>query len=259
MEPTNDATTGPETVMAGLAVVLMRPKLPENVGAVARACANMGCGRLVIVDPCSWDADRAFALATSKGRPLIEQASFEPDLHSALAHFSLVFGTTARTGGWRKRIATPEDAAQQIVASLSGGSRIGMVFGPEDKGLTNQEIELCGNLVTIPTAQAAASLNLAQAVLVVLYECFKCASRACPASVAKGDEPVGWEERERLFAVLRETLLKIDFLKVDNAAFWMLSVKRFMNRFEIRRSEYDMIMGICRQVRWAAETGGRRS
>jgi tRNA/rRNA methyltransferase len=258
MEPTKDAMAGPETVMAGLAVVLMRPKLPENVGAVARACANMGCARLVIVDPCSWDPGRASALATSKGRPLIEQATFEPDLTSALAPFSLVFGTTARTGGWRKKIASPEEIAPQIVGSLSAGSRIGLVFGPEDTGLTNQEIELCGNLVTIPTAQSAASLNLAQAVLVILYECFKCASRAFPAPIAKGDEPVGWDERERLFDIIRETLLLIDFLKVDNAEFWMLSVKRFMNRFEIRRSEYDMLMGICRQVRWAAASGGRR-
>ena len=247
--------TGPAAVMAGLAVVLFRPKLSENVGAVARACANMGCGRIVLVDPPAFDPLRAAALATSKGRPLLEQATFAPDLASALAPFSMSFGTTARTGGWRKEILTPESIAPEIVGSLTTGGRVALVFGPEDRGLTNQEIDLCGNLITIPTVAEAASLNLAQAVLVLLYECYKQAGRLSPANGVDPNPPVSWEDRERLYGIIRETLLQIDFLKKENADFWMLSVKRFVNRFELRRSEYDMLMGICRQMRWASGKG----
>jgi tRNA/rRNA methyltransferase len=251
-DPTTLADSGPGTVLDGLAVVLFRPKLSENIGAVARSCANMGCRQIVLVDPGAWDKPRAAAVATSLGAPLLDRAARAEDLSSALAPFTRVFGTTARTGGWRRDIASPETAASDIVNALSEGRRVALVFGPEDRGLTNQEIDSCSNLITIPTAPGAASLNLAQAVLVILYECFKQAVRVIPQPLAPGDMPVDWKARERLYGLMRETLLLIDFLKLDNADFWMHSVKRFLNKFELKRSEYDMLMGICRQVRWAA-------
>jgi tRNA/rRNA methyltransferase len=260
MDEHHPLESGPGAALDGLAVILFRPKLPENIGSVARACANMGCREIILVDPCAWDPARAAALATSQGTPLLENAPFVPDLASALAPFSLVYGTTARTGGWRRTPSTPEAAASDIVRALSEGRRAALVFGPEDRGLTNQEIDACPNLITIPTMAGAASLNLAQAVLVLLYECFRQAGSVCPpAPQADGDLPVPWKERERLFGNIREVLLLIDFLKDENAVFWMLSVKRFLNRFELTRSEYDMLMGICRQIRWAAGAGSRRS
>jgi tRNA/rRNA methyltransferase len=257
--PTPPLESGPAATMAGLAVVLFRPKLSENVGSVARACANMGCPRIILVDPVSWDPARAAPLATSQGTPLLEQAIVAGDLSSALAPFAMVYGTTARTGGWRKEPSTPEQLAPEIVGLLSQGRRVALVFGPEDHGLSNREIDLCGSLITIPTVPGAASLNLAQAVLVLLYECFRHAERLSPLRIRESEnEPVSWQERDRLFSILRETLLLIDFLKRENADFWMLSVKRFLNRFELRRSEYDMLMGICRQIRWAAGRGRNR-
>ena len=267
--------------LSRLAVVLFRPKFSENVGSAARAMANMGARELVVVAPQDFDLGRAQALATAKGQEILEGMRVVEDLSQALAPFETVFGATARTGGWRKGLLSPEAAAVRTVPLLASGARVAVLFGPEDKGLTNGETKVCSRLVCIPTAQAASSLNLAQAVLVILYEFLKAATpgaarkrpaarekalaaRACraeAASDAAGEQPVAGaapgsratthQEREALFANVREMLLSIDFLKDDNPDYWMLPVRAFVDRIELKRSEFNLIMGLCRQVKWA--------
>ncbi len=245
-----------------LAVVLFQPKFPENVGAAARACANMGVARLIVVAPHNFDPDRAGALATAKGREILRTAERPSDLESALAPFSRVYGTTARTGGWRKGITTPRHAAEDIAVALAGEQDVALVFGPEDAGLTNRETRLCGRLVTIPTASEATSLNLAQAVLLTLYECFlaarglreprpgpDAAGRRPPA--APGGREITHAEGEALFSALREALSAIDFLKDDNPDYFLLPMRRFAQRVRPTRAEFNMLMGVCRQILWA--------
>ncbi|MFP4315646.1 MAG: RNA methyltransferase [Desulfovibrionales bacterium] len=245
--------------LKNLSVVLFRTKLPENIGGVARACVNMGCSSLVLVQPRQWDVRRAEPMATYKGAPLLWNARIHDHLSEALKPFSLVFGTTARTGGWRKGIVSAEAAAERIVSYLAGDKPVAVVFGPEDFGLTNEEIELCGPLITIPTSPGASSLNLAQAVLVVLYECLKRTLSGVPEPVYADSELISWEERERLYAWLKRSLLDIDYLKKDNPDYWMLAIRRFLNKTEIQRHEYNMLMGICRQVRWITGNARRES
>jgi tRNA/rRNA methyltransferase len=137
---------------------------------------------------------------------------------------------------------------------------VALVFGPEDAGLTNQETQLCGRLVNIPTADEATSLNLAQAVLVMCYEIFKTAVGI--AGDVPGPTPARaatHAERESLFAVLRETLLSIDFLKADNPDYWMLPVRRFIDRVGLKRQEFNLLMGVCRQIKWAIGAAGDKS
>jgi len=247
-------------MLDNLTIVLFRPKFSENVGAAARACANMGVSRLVLVDPPAFDADRARPLATSKGSALLEKIVIVGSLAEAVAGAEAVYGTTARLGGWRKGVITPEQAAGDVCQTLGGGGGVAVVFGPEDAGLTNQETQLCGRLVNIPTADEATSLNLAQAVLVLCYEIFKAANGL--AGDTPGQTPsraATHAERESLFAVLRETLLTIDFLKPDNPDYWMLPVRRFIDRVGLKRQEFNLLMGVCRQVRWAVGAGGKKS
>ncbi|WP_461208886.1 RNA methyltransferase [Desulfocurvus sp. DL9XJH121] len=240
-------------------IVLFRPKFPENVGAAARACANMGCTRMIAVAPRNWDQGRAEALATPQGVELLRNMRVEPDLGSALVGFSHVFGTTARVGGWRRGMMSPRAAAAEILAQQRAGGSVAVVFGPEDRGLTNAETEICGHLVTIPTAPEASSLNLAQAVLVVLYECFAAGleERAEPAPEPSEANLAGHDELEILFANMQEALAAIDYLKQDNSDYWMLPVRRFLTGRPMRRFEFNMLMGICRQVKWVAAKAGR--
>ena len=135
-----------------LEIIMVGTKFPENIGMAARACANTGCGRLTLVSPAWWDKEKARPLATAKGEPLLDAIEVKPTLGDALAPNVLTFGTTARTGGWRRGLLTPEQAAGEIAPLLHEGSRVAIVFGCEDRGLSNADIEQCQRLVTIPTA-----------------------------------------------------------------------------------------------------------
>lgn len=161
-------------LLAGLKVVLVATRFPENTGMAARACANMGCPELCLVAPERLDPESSARLATSQGQPLLDSMQVCPDLSTALATSNLVIATTARTGrtgNWRQGIITPQTAAREVAESLARGERVSLVFGPEDKGLDNKAICHCQHLVRIPTDQDSSSLNLAQAVLLLLYEC----------------------------------------------------------------------------------------
>jgi len=239
--------------MTNLRVVLFRPKYAENVGSVARAMLNMGARNLVLVDPQGYDIDRAAPLATNHARHILENARVTATLAQALENTALVVGTTARTGGWRKGLLTPAKAAPEIYARLADGEDAALVFGPEDRGLTNEETSLCDQLVMIPAHPDCTSLNLSQAVLILLYECFQ-------HSLTRPYEPKGppterdasFEERQALFANMQQALADIDFLKDQNAEYWMMPVRRFFSRFRLRRNEFNLLMGVCRQVRGLA-------
>ena len=126
-----------------LEIIMVGTKFPENIGMAARACANTGCGRLTLVSPAWWDKEKARPLATAKGEPLLDAIEVKPTLGDALAPNVLTFGTTARTGGWRRGLLTPEQAAGEIAPLLHEGSRVAIVFGCEDRGLSNADIEQC--------------------------------------------------------------------------------------------------------------------
>ncbi|XXJ21360.1 RNA methyltransferase [Desulfovibrio caledoniensis] len=240
-----------------LVVVLFRPKYPENIGSVARACLNMGVSELVVVDPYNFNMDKALPLATAHARHILESARIVDTLEQAVDGCTAVFGTTARTGGWRKGIMAPDTLAGVVDERLRTGGRVAVVFGPEDKGLTNEETSICSGLVTIPTSREGTSLNLAQAVVVVLYECFK-RSLADPFTPDGPPEerPTTVQEQEALFGNLQETLLAIDFLKDDNPDYWMLPVRRFFSKINLKRNEFNLLMGVCRQVRWFVDRYG---
>ncbi len=248
-------------MLHNLSVILVRPRFPENIGMAARAMANMGAGELILVSPERWEPEKALPLATRQGEALLASAAVLDDLGRALAPFTASFGTTARTGGWRRETLTPERAAAAARAVTRGGGRAALVFGSEDRGLTNAEVELCTHLVNIPTRAGSSSLNLAQAVLVLLYECAK-ADMALP--FAPGGEGAGrdWtrpargadsrratlEEEALLFSALESTLVRIGHLPENNPGWFMQPLRRFLRKSRLRRHEFDMLMGICRQI-----------
>lgn len=240
-------------MLDNLAVVLVRPRFPENIGAAARACANFGCSRLVLVAPERWEEEKALPLATPKGADLLRRMEIFDDLPAALAGFSYVLGTTARTGGWRRDLFTPAAAGPEAAERLRASGRVALVFGSEDRGLSNAEVELCQGLVNVPTVPEASSLNLAQAVLLLLYEVTGAVrERPCAPGGRSKDRLATHAEQELLFAALRRMLADIDYLRPENPDYWMLPVRRLLGRVTLRRGEFNLLMGVCRQVGWVA-------
>lgn len=242
-KPRKNDTAG-QVDLSRVAVVLFRPQLPENIGAAARAACNMGLKRLVLVQPDSLHEERMRMMATPAAVHLLDNLQVYDDLASALASFSYVVGTTARKGGLRRELLDPRDLALRLV-ELSKNNDIALLFGPENWGLTNKELPFCHALVTIPTADCA-SLNLAQAVLVLAYELW----------LVRHPQPryeprlANIRELESMYDMLRETLVKIDFISHQNPDYWMMNVRRLFNRHGLRAREAQVVKGICRQIDW---------
>ncbi|MBO4368722.1 MAG: RNA methyltransferase [Desulfovibrio sp.] len=237
----------------GVRIVLVHTRFPENIGMASRACANMGCPDLCLVAPERWVYEKAVPLATPKGLPVLDAVSVHASLETAISDVHLVLGTTARTGGWRKGVLLPEEAAKHLVARLIAGEKVALLFGPEDRGLENSEIAFCQDLITIPT-DAASSLNLAQSVLLVLYECAK-AKRAFASLPKQTGKTVSQQEMQCFFEHFKTMLLMLDCLHGDNVEYFFLPWKRLFGRMELKRSEYDALMGLCRQIRNKIQTG----
>jgi tRNA/rRNA methyltransferase len=227
-----------------VAVVLFRPQLAENIGAVARAACNMGINRLVAVQAQDLDRDRMARMATGPAAPLLDQMEVHDDLARALAPFQYIVGTTARLGGVRNDYFSPREMAARLV-SISAANEVALLFGPENWGLTNDELPFCHALVAIPTGNCS-SLNLAQAVMVMAYELFTAVS-AKPCTTPR---LANSRELESMYAMLQATLVKINFISHQNPEHWMFNVRRLFARHGLRAREAQVIKGICRQIDW---------
>lgn len=228
-----------------MAVVLHRPRYPENIGASARAALNMGFNRLIVVDPKDCDLTRILKMATHFAADLVEEMEVYEDLETALAPFQHVVGTTARVGSRRSTFSDLKKVAETLVP-LSQKNLVALVFGPENWGLTNEELRLCDTLVTIPTSDFA-SLNVAQAVMILCYEVFL-ASRE--DTVRFTPRLATRRELEAMYRQLKQTFVNINFINAENPDYWMGHVRRFLSRAGMRARDVRMIRGLCRQIEW---------
>lgn len=152
------------------AIILVEPQLGENIGAAARAMANFGLWDLRLVNPRDgWPNEKAVA-SSAKASHVIERVQVFDSVEVAVADLTLLFATTARGREIAKPVIGPKDAAQQAAAHVAKDLNVGILFGRERWGLTNAEVSLADSLVTLPVEPAFASLNIAQAVLVLAYE-----------------------------------------------------------------------------------------
>ena len=232
-------------VLDHVEIILLRPRYPENIGAAARAIRNMGIGQLVVVSPENCDLTRILKMATHVASDVVEEMKVFEDLKDAVAPYQYIVGTTARLGGERQTVFSPPEMAKFLVP-ISRENRIAILFGPEDRGLTNEDIRLCHALVNIPTAEFS-SLNLAQAVMIICYELFKARLRSGQKKVPRLAER---HELEGMYKQLQEILIRVDFIKPDNPDYWMNNMRRFFNRLPLRAKEVRIIRGICRQIDW---------
>ncbi len=234
--------------LENMAIVLVQPQIPENIGAVARAMHNMGLHRLVLVDPKNCDTDRMNKTATGSSTKVLDGMDIYKNLREALVPFQYLVGTTARIGASRPALARPGSLARKLIP-ISQNNLVAILFGPEDRGLSNDQLRFCHTIATVPTASFS-SLNLAQAVMIFCYELFLATDKT-PQS-APIPRLANSFELEGMYDHLREMLSKIGFLDPQNPEHWLLNIRRFLSRTPLRAREVRIIRGICRQMDWYA-------
>ena len=243
------------------AFILVRTKAAGNIGAAARALANMGFGDLRLVAPDA-SADRVASEMAVHGREILRRATTYPDLGAALHDRVLSIGTTCRPGFYRST-AQPLRSGINELAANHPHEPIAFVFGPEDHGLSNDDLRYCQRLITIPTAPQYTSINLAQSVMLVAYELLM-ATGANSSALAQASgshhnrllatAPVG--EIEMMLGRMEKALVAIGFLSEDSSERIMFALRGILGRAGLNRRELDILNGIAHQIGWFAE-GGR--
>jgi TrmH family RNA methyltransferase len=245
------------------AICLVRPQEEGNVGAAARAMANLGLERLLIVEPAAPTGATARAFAVHAGH-VLDHAERFADLPAALASFQRIVATTAaRERVWAQRLLTPRELPARLAADPPDEAAV-IVFGPETSGLTNDELALASFLVRVPTAEVQPTLNLAQAVLVVAYELF--VARGIAAAAAAGADPHASGEEVAGFAAQLEALLhRIGFARDSTIAGVERDLRQLVARAAPTRREVRILRGVLRRLGHALDRavsrapGGRRT
>jgi tRNA/rRNA methyltransferase len=230
--------TGP---LRRIRVVLSRPSHPGNIGSAARAMKTMGITQLCLVRPERFPDPEARAMAGG-ARNVLESARVCADLDEALAGTAFSVALSARP---RELSHSPLDARAAASELVEAAQRdpVAIVFGNETAGLTNKEIMRCNRLVRIPASEEYASLNLAQAVQVMVYEARMAALG--PAKVpAKGGELARYEDIEKLHAQLERSLYASGFLHPRDPRKLMERLRRLLARAQLEKVEVNILRGM---------------
>jgi len=236
-----------------ISIVLVRPRYHENIGSVARAMKNMGLSRLIVVDGSSPLHRDAYKLA-SGAEDILERAEEFSTLREAISEMGYVVGMTSRAGKERSPLLTPRDVAEKLI-SISEKNFIGLAFGSEKEGLTNEELSLCHLFVRIPAADTFPSLNLAQSVMVVCYELFMASTVVAEPPVSLS--PAG--QLEKMFEHMEKTLMDIGFLNPKQPKSMMRSLRNLFGRSQMDEREVRILQGIWSQVDWHTRRRGTKT
>ncbi|NQU38498.1 MAG: RNA methyltransferase [Lentisphaerae bacterium] len=246
--------------LGNVRIVLVGPLYGGNVGSVCRAMSNTGITDLVIADPRPLNMLEARMMACHAD-PILQARQTSDTLAEAVADCGLVIGTSARRGLYRQHAQTPREWTPTILEACATG-KVALVFGREDKGLSNEELALCTHIVQIPTTDESMSINLAQAVMICCYELFVASGSYESPEEKSGEAPS--ELRERMFGLWREMMLDVGFMEPDKADHMMMGLRRILGRGVHTLDDVKIMMGIARQAQWASgasekrQEGGRR-
>ena len=236
-------------MVKNIRVVLVRPKGSGNIGSVARAMKNFGVSDLAVVGGGRTESFLARSMAVH-ARDVLQAARRFATLREAVADCGLVVGTTCRGGLYREHSRPPRAAAPEIAAAAQK-RKCAIVFGPEDHGLSNEDLKHCQQLITIPTDPGYPSLNLAQAATVCCYEIFA----ASLDKQAEEIERAAAEDVERLFDKMRKSLLDIGYLDPQNPEHILFAFRRIFGRGGLEEKDVRILIGLFRQIDWFASEG----
>lgn len=229
-------------------VVLVSPIYGGNVGAACRAMKNMGLRHLAIAAPRGPLDDLEARKMALHAADILDHRKEYSTLAEAVADCGLVAGTTARQGLYRSHARSPRDWAPHLIQAAKK-AKVALVFGTETDGLSNEDLALCTQIIRIPSSSRYPSLNLAQAVLICCYELFLASGvYEMPGELSPEASSA---MREQMFALWREALLSIGFMKGDKADHMMMGLRRILSRGLLTVKDIRILIGMARQVLWA--------
>lgn len=251
MSDADTARGGLDALPPGPVILLVRPQLGENVGTTARAMLNFGLTELRLIEPkCGWPNVKALNAASGATEILNRLQVFE-SVASGTADLHRLYATTARPRDLPKRAIEPTRAIDEIRLEMAGGRRVGILFGPERTGLSNDDLLLAEAVVTVPLNPAFSSLNLAQAVLLIAYEWFKAAAEAAPPAPSSEDpaRPATKGEIEALFQHLLAELDRVNFFRApDRRVSLVRTLKLILERAHLREPDVHLLHGIVKSL-----------
>jgi tRNA/rRNA methyltransferase len=230
-------------------VVLVRPQLGENVGTTARAMLNFGLTELRLVEPkCGWPSIKALQAASGATAILNDLRIFER-VEDAVADLDLLFATTARPRDLPKRVVSAAGAAREARAALAGGRRVGVLFGPERTGLSNDDLIFADAVLSVPLNPEFTSLNLAQAVLLVGYEWFQAGGPPPPRQGSAASRRATKGELDRLVEHLVGELDATGFFRTADRRLSMVrTLKVIVQRADLHEADVHLLRGVIKAL-----------
>src|SRR5436305_2379758 len=234
----------------GPCVILVEPQLADNIGAAARAMANFGLTRLRLVSPREgWPSEPAYVVASGAHR-ILDDAKVYGTLEAAIADLNYVFATTARAHDQAKPVVDAGAAAQIASEKVAAGESLGLMFGRERNGLENHEVALAGSIITLPVNPSFASLNLAQAVVIVAYEWFKFASGGkLPFDMPRKSDAAPRQQLLALFEKLERELEKVEFFRPpDKRETMQINLRNIFSRMQPTQQDIQTLSGVITAI-----------
>jgi tRNA/rRNA methyltransferase len=242
--------TKPSLELAGPVVILVEPQLGENIGMAARAMGNFALDRLRIVNPRDGWPNVAAQRAAAGADHILEHVELFDTVEAAVADCTLLFATTARAHDQAKPVVGPEAAAAEMAGQIKCGGTVGILFGRERWGLTNEEVGLSNRIVTFPVNPGFASLNLAQAVLLVGYEWFKLSTAGTlPFAMTERSEPASQHQIQAFFDNLVRELDKVEFLRpAEKRDTMLVNLRNIFTRMEPTKQDMHTLHGVVMAI-----------
>jgi tRNA/rRNA methyltransferase len=236
-------------IVPGPVVVLVEPQIGENIGAAARAMANFGLSRLRLVKPAQgWPNSRAVMMAAGADR-VLDAVTLHDSVEDAIADCAFVAAATARAHYQAKPVAGPDEAARIMAPRVSNGENVAILFGRERSGLENHEVGLADLIVTLPVNPAFASLNLAQAVVIVAYEWFKLGGRGLPFAQAERSPPAAKEQLLSFFETLEAELERIEYFRpAEKRGTMVVNMRNIFNRMQPTQQDIRTLHGVIMAI-----------
>jgi tRNA/rRNA methyltransferase len=236
--------------LVGPVVILVEPQLGENIGMAARAMGNFALARLRIVNPRDGWPNISAQRAAAGADHILDNAELFGTVEQAVADCTLLFATTARAHDQAKPVVGPEQAAREITTEIEGGGTVGILFGRERYGLQNEEVARANRIITFPVNPGFASLNLAQAVLLMGYEWFKLSTEgALPFAMPERSEPASQHQMQAFFDNLVSELDKVEFLRpAEKRETMLVNLRNIFSRMDPTRQDMHTLHGVVMAI-----------
>lgn len=239
-----------------ISIVLCQTSHPGNIGATARAMKNMGLEQLVLIEPLNFPSPTATERA-SGADDVLAKAKVCTGLEEGVAHCQWLFGTSARSRAFPWPQLTPKQAAEKILELSNHGQKVGILFGPEQSGLSNDQLQHCDFHIAIPSNPEFSSLNLSQAVQIISYEIYQAILNQVETKASQAIEIGNKATQEEVAGLLEHferVAIAIDFLDPKHPKKLMPRLKRLFAKAQLDKEEVHLLRGFLKLAN--PHTGG---